>query len=214
MRDKLTEIYRKVFSICFLYFLLIEKIGVFLMNENLKAALKLSEQHNNNVKQNMNHWLNHELFSWNWWLLVALTVIPLIIWIMVVDRKRLLEILLFGTLIIILTSYLDAAGFDLMFWVYPVEFMPLTTIAIPFNVSMVSVTYMMMYQFFNSWKSYSIALISMAIIFAFIGEPVSKLLNWIHYIHWNYYYSFLYYIVIGILVKVIVNKCKDIYIKV
>lgn len=184
------------------------------MNENLKSTLELNELHHNFVKQDINHWLNHELFSWNWWLLVAFTVIPWIIWIMIVDRRRLLEILLFGTLIIISTSYLDTVGFDLIFWVYPFRLIPIGTLAIPFDISMVTVTYMLMYQFFNSWKSYSKALIFMAIIFAFIGEPVSIVLNLVYYIQWKYYYSFLYYIVIGILVKVIVNKCKDIYIKV
>ena len=32
------------------------------------------------------------MFSWEWWLLVALTVIPLILWWIFLDRKRAYEI--------------------------------------------------------------------------------------------------------------------------
>jgi hypothetical protein len=183
------------------------------MNENLKAALKTINSHHEIVKQDINNWLNNELFTWNWWVLVAFIVIPSIIWIRVVDRKRILEILLFGTLVIILTSFLDAIGVDLMFWVYPVQFIPLTPRSLPFDVFMVAITYMLLYQFFIKWKSYINALVIMAFTFAFIGEPISKYLNLVYYIKWKYHYSFLYYIVLGISIKALVNKCKDLYIK-
>lgn len=181
------------------------------MNKNLKAALRTVDKHHENVKQDINHWINHELFTWNWWILVLFIVIPLIIWLLVVDRKRMLEFLLVWTLVIIPTSYLDAIGVDLKFWVYPVQFIPITPRAIPFDIFMVGITYMLLYQFFSSWKAYLMALFIMAFTFAFIGEPISHLLNLVYYIKWKYYYSFLFYIFIGITVKGIVNKCRDHY---
>lgn len=183
------------------------------MNENLKAALKNLNLHHENVRQDINQWVNNELFTWNWWVLVVLILLPLIIWIKVVDRKRLLEFLLVWTLVIISTSYLDAIGVDLKFWVYPNQFLPITPRAIPFDIFMVGITYMLLYQFFSTWKTYFIALLIMAFTFAFIGEPMSHLLNLVYYIKWQYYYSFLYYIVIGITVKAIVGKCKELYVK-
>jgi hypothetical protein len=186
---------------------------VMIMNENLKTAIEAVNQHHANVRQDINHWINHEIFTWNWWILIAFIVIPLILWIKFVDRKRLLEILLFGTLIIIPTSYLDAIGIDLKFWVYPVQFIPITPRALPFDIFMVGGTFMLLYQYFSSWRSYLIALLIMALCFAFIGEPVSKALNLVYYLKWKYYYSFIYYIVIGITVKIIVNKCRNNYLK-
>lgn len=61
-----------------------------MMNENLKAALKVLEKHHKTVQQDTNNWLNNELFTWNWWVLVGLIIIPLLLWIKVVDRKRIL----------------------------------------------------------------------------------------------------------------------------
>ena len=183
------------------------------MNQNLKASLKTVTQHHENVKQDINHWFQFEVFTWNWWVLVAFIFIPLMIWIKVHDRTKLLELLLVWTLVIIPTSYLDAVGVDLKFWAYPVQFLPITPRAIPFDIFMVGITYMLLYQYFNEWKSYIMALIIMALTFAFIGEPISIYLSLVYYIKWEYYYSFLYYIVLGITVKAIVNKCKNFYIK-
>lgn len=183
------------------------------MNENLKAALKMHELHHENFENDLNHWLKYELFSWNWWVLFAFALLPWIIWLKVIDRKRLLEIILIGTLAMIPTTYLDAIGIDLSFWIYPVQFSPVAPRAMAFDMSMVSVTYMLMYQFFNKWKSYIIALLIMSLLFAFIGEPVSKAMNLVYYIRWKYWYSLLYYIALGITIKIFVNKCKGTYIK-
>ncbi|QOR67155.1 hypothetical protein IM538_03110 [Cytobacillus suaedae] len=178
------------------------------MNENLKAALNTLEKHHQNVKQDINHWLNHEFLTWNWWFLVAFILIPLVIWIKVVDRKRILEIMFVWTLVIIPTSYLDAIGVDLKFWVYPVQFVPITPRALPFDVFMVGVTFMLLYQYFSTWRSYLIALFIMALLFAFIGEPISKRLNLVYYIKWKYHFSFFYYVLLGVTVRAIVLKCK------
>ncbi|MFD2445507.1 CBO0543 family protein [Bacillus sp. CGMCC 1.16607] len=175
------------------------------MNEKLKTAMKTIENHHEIVKQDINQWLNNELFTWNWWILAAFIVIPFTIWLLVVDRKRMLEFLLVWCLVIIPTSTLDSIGIDLKFWVYPVQFIPLTPRSLPFDI------FMLLYQFFWKWRPYIIALMIMALAFAFIGEPISHLLNLVYYIKWKYYYSFFYYIVLGITVKGILNKCKNIY---
>ncbi|MEH7073832.1 CBO0543 family protein [Neobacillus drentensis] len=181
------------------------------MNENLRAALKMHELHHKMVERDINHWLEYELLSWNWWILFGFAIIPWIIWLKFSDRKRRLEIILIGTLATIPTTYLDALGVDLSFWIYPVQLIPIAPRAMAFDMSMVSVTYMLIYQFFFKWKSYIIALLIMSLLFAFIGEPVSKAMNLTFYIRWKYWYSFLYYIALGITIKFIVEKCKGTY---
>ncbi|MBT2704209.1 CBO0543 family protein [Bacillus sp. ISL-35] len=124
-----------------------------------------------------------------------------------------LELLLVWTLAIIPTIYLDSAGYDLQFGLYPVKFIPIIPNATPFNIFMVGITFMLLYQYLSSWKTYIKGLIIMASTFAFIGEPLSHYLNLVYYIKWKYHYSFMYYIVLGITVKAIVNKCKNAYLR-
>ena len=69
-----------------------------------------------------------------------------------------------------------------------------------------SVAYMLLYQYFKTWKSFSVGLVSMAAIYAFIGEPLTHWLDQTLYIKWKHIYSFFYYILAGILVRWMVEK--------
>jgi hypothetical protein len=124
-----------------------------------------------------------------------------------------LETTLFGTLVIIVTTYLDSVGNEIGLWVYPTQLIPLSPEAIEFDYSIVPVGFMLLFQYFRTWKSFVIALISMAAIFAFIGEPLSHLLEAVLYIKWTYFYSFVYYITIGVLIKVILDKLRRMYVQ-
>lgn len=153
-------------------------------------------------------WFKNEFLTFHWWLLVIFLLVPWIIWFKVADRKRMMEMGLFGTLIIISTTSLDAIGSDLNFWAYPTKLMPITPRAIPFDMSLIPIAFMLLYQYFRKWKSFMIALICMAAFYAFVGEPLSHLFQLVLYIKWKYIYSFLYYILIGIVVKVIIEQLK------
>lgn len=49
-------------------------------------------------------------------------------------------------------------------------------------------------------------LIGMSLVYAFIGEPFCNWIMVVVYIKWKYMYSFVYFNVIGISVRVIVEK--------
>ncbi len=50
------------------------------------------------------YWLENNLFSFQWWLLLIVLILPWVIWSRFVERKRRKEILLFGALLIILVG--------------------------------------------------------------------------------------------------------------
>lgn len=68
-------------------------------------------------------------------------------------------------------------------------FLPLVSGALPFDLSMVPVSFM-------------------TVLYAFIGEPLSNWLQLIIYIKWSIFYSVCYYIGTGISVKAFVDKLK------
>lgn len=146
-------------------------------------------------------WLKNELFTWEWWVLVAFFILPWILWAILSDKTKLLESTLFGTLVIIPTTFLDAIGLELEFWRYPVQLIPLAPKAIAFDLSMVPVAFMLIHQYFVSRKSFIIALLITAVIYAFIGEPLSTYLGLVQYVKWKYIYSFFYYMIIGLIIR-------------
>ncbi|WP_235998326.1 hypothetical protein [Heyndrickxia sporothermodurans] len=63
----------------------------------------------------------NEFLTWEWWILVVFLVVPWVIWAKLVKRYIILEILLFGTIIIITTTLLDVVGAQYSFWDYPLH---------------------------------------------------------------------------------------------
>jgi hypothetical protein len=173
------------------------------MDEIAKELITLQQRYATLAIEN---WLSGILLTWKWWLLVFFFIMPWLIFIKYLDRDRSLQIWSFGLIVIIITSFIDDLGSELSAWIYPIKFVPVGLLAYPFDFSIIPVTLMLIYQYFNTWKTFSIALVSQATIFAFIGEPISVWLGTVTYLKWKYIYSFIFYIVTGFVAKLIIQK--------
>lgn len=52
-------------------------------------------------------WLEHDLFSWQWWLLLAASILPWIIWLYLVKKSDRPYVFSFAMLIAVISSLLD-----------------------------------------------------------------------------------------------------------
>lgn len=152
-------------------------------------------------------WLENEFLTWEWWILLCFFVVPWMLWFIMKKRKWFVESLLFGVIVMNVTLLLDTVGMQFTFWEYPVEFLPVIPRGFSFDVSMVPVAFILLFQYFQTWKSFIIAQVIMAVAYAFIGEPFCEWLNLVRYLKWNYLYSFVYYIILGIGVRALILKC-------
>ncbi len=150
-------------------------------------------------------WLRDELFTWQWWVLVAFLVVPWFIWFLLVDRKRIVEILLFGMITAVIVITLDVIGHAVGFWGYPIELFPADPGGLSFDLGMITVAFMLLYQYFIPWRTYLPALLAMAVGFAFIGEPFASWLNLYHLLEWKYRYSFVLYLANGVALKLLID---------
>jgi hypothetical protein len=173
------------------------------MDGTVKELIALQQKYATLAIEN---WLSDSIFNFSWLFLLILSVVPWLIFVKLLDRKRTLQIWGFGLIVIIITSFTDDLGSELSAWVYPIKFVPVGLLAFPFDFSIIPVSCMLIYQYFNTWKTFSIALVSQAAIFAFIGEPISVMLGTIIYLKWKYIYSFVFYIVTGLLARFIIQK--------
>lgn len=142
------------------------------MEEKYEILWRLRKIQDKLISEEIEAWLNNEFLTLHSWILVGFLILPWIIWFKFADRTRLLETVLFGILVIIPTTILDYIGNYLSFWEYPTRLLPITPRAIAFDMVMVPVAYMLMYQYFKTWRTFIIALLCMAGMFAFIGEPI------------------------------------------
>ncbi len=180
------------------------------MNGKFDYLWTVRDIHDQMVQLNVDGWLKNEFLTWQWWLLLAFLIFPWILWSKLVERDRIMEIVLFGTMVMIPTLILDNIGNDIRFWSYPTELIPFSPNEIAFDLAMVPVAFMLLYQYFTTWKSFSVGLVLMASFYAFVGEPLAHLLEMVIYIEWKYTYSFVYYIILGLGVRFVVEKIRKI----
>ncbi|MDQ7861038.1 CBO0543 family protein [Peribacillus frigoritolerans] len=75
---------------------------------------------------------------------------------------------------------------NIVFWDYPIAFLPFIPWAFPFDFLMVPVAYMLLYQYFRKWKSFILAQIIMALTYAYLGEPFCEWVKLVNYLEWRY----------------------------
>lgn len=149
------------------------------------------------------NWRNEDFLTWSWWLLLAILVVPWIIWWFVVDKKRINQILTFGLMTAIVTGLVDVVGIELGWYVYPHKLIPFAPRLLPYVLGMLPVIYMLVYQYFPHWRSFSWALLAVSGILAFIVQPITTALGMYKLISWTYLYSFVVYVAVGVVFRAI-----------
>jgi hypothetical protein len=152
------------------------------------------------------HWLNYELFTWVWWLGIFSTIVPLIVWWKVVDRKRILELTVLGLIVNVSATFLDIFGSEFALWEYRIRILPHIPLLFPVDSIVLPVINMLIYQSFPKWKKFLIANTIAAAGMAFIIEPFVVLIGQYKLINWQYIYSFPIYIIICVFSKIVTER--------
>jgi len=163
-----------------------------------ESALQIQQMHAAFSKLRLEAWLVDTLWTWQWWLLIALFVLPWIVWWHLVDRKRLTEICLFGMFVLATASWMDELGTELMLWYYPYKIIPYYPQLVPINYTVLPITFMLIYQYTSTWYSYVMTMTVMAAVFSWVAEPALKFMGIYTLITWRYSYSFPLYLIIAV----------------
>ena len=152
------------------------------------------------------YWHHHDLFSPQWWFVLTITIIPWIIWWFLVDRTRIKQIWLFGSLLTILIIHLDDIGSELGLWTYHYQLFRVIPRLNPVDISVLPVLHMLVYQYFTKWKPFIIANIITALLYSYLAEPFFVKIKIYELINWKYTYSFPIYIVKATFIKYLLEK--------
>ena len=151
----------------------------------------------------LQNWLGLDLWSLQWWLLLAVLIIPWLIWFRWVDWRRIFELLSFGMMAAVFTAYTDAFGGNYGLYSYPYELLPFTATLAPVSLSFVPVVFMLLYQYSPNWKTFLVNSTLVFAVTAFLAEPLAKYLGMYEMLRWNYFYSFLVYMGTAVLLRAI-----------
>lgn len=175
------------------------------MQPTWQDIIEITKQFRN---MKVEYWLNENLFTLSWWILFITTIGIFIVWLILLDKKRIMEIIIYGLLVTYIAVIADSIGVALLLWHYPNTLLPAPLIVEIHRVQM-PVIYMLIYQYFPAWKPFLIATTLNAFVFAFILEPILIWLKIYEPYHWEHVYSLLPYILIAVVLKFVVNKFKQ-----
>lgn len=155
----------------------------------------------------LDHWINHELFRFQWWFMLISVLASWFLWWKFVDKKRIVELFAYGMSLSCLIVCLDSTGTELGLWAYPYKLIPFfNRLFFTVDMGMLPVIYMLMYQHFRKWRPFIVAHVFLAIILAFIMEPIAVWLNIYVMVKWSYLSSFPIYIIIPVIVRLLFER--------
>jgi len=137
-------------------------------------------------------WKTETLFSIQWWSTVALIVISYAIWWVIVDKRRLSQILLFGSLVAVQRIVMDIIGTNVVFFSYDIRETPFFPSPFQLDFTLIAMVFMVVYQYCHTWKKYLIwtAVVTGMISFAFF--PILEKLGFLKiYKNWNVFYAYV-----------------------
>lgn len=159
----------------------------------------------------LDYWTEEVVFTYQWWIMIFILLIPFFLWLKLVDKTRIREISLVGLLVSCIALILDQIGTSLGFWTYPFTLTPLERdLWAVADFSVIPFFYMMLYQWFPKWKTYIVGMIIFSLFAAFVGETIFQWLGIYKLLKWKHIYSVLPYILLGVFVKAILQKLKTI----
>ena len=156
-------------------------------------------------KESVNDWLQNSLFTWQWWLGVAITIVPWIIWIFIRDKKSTNRLIHVGFFAMIFAFTVDTIGITYGLWYFEYKVFPVIHIFLPWDFALIPVSIMILLQI----KPHSYILIKalfFGVFSAYIAEPIFNWLGMFHPIDWKYTYSFILYVILFYICNFFVKK--------
>ncbi|HBS59534.1 MAG TPA: hypothetical protein DEA44_09725 [Firmicutes bacterium] len=152
------------------------------------------------------NWLTGTLFTWRWWFVLALLIVPWIGFYYAADRKKLPRLFLHGTILFILILTFDVLGYENGIWAYPCKILPFGPLIAFIDAGPLPIIYMLEYQYFCKWKDFIAVSVITSLLFSFLLEPIVQAMGLYTLISWKYIYSFPIYVVLPLLSRWAVDR--------
>lgn len=153
----------------------------------------------------MKVWLHQDLFSAHWWIIVILNVLFLIVFMILIDRYRMLLITFSFLVSFVIVGFIDEIGTYFNAWSYPHQLTVITHRLNAVDFFVVPISMALTYQYFSKWKIYLLFSILLSALICFIAAPIFVHFHLYEIHNWNYFYSFIVMMLMLILSKVFVD---------
>ncbi|WP_226035145.1 CBO0543 family protein [Aquibacillus saliphilus] len=157
------------------------------------------------TKESEQYWqLYSNLGTWQFWVILLMLLVPLIILYFVIDREKIFLIGFFGFAVHVLFFYTDAIGIRYGLWGYPYQMVPFLP-SFSIDASIVPISIMLVYQWtLKHNKNFFVYLLITSLVFGFAFKPLLTSLGLFESYKWiNFFLIFLIYVVLFLLAYLI-----------
>ncbi|MFD1739572.1 CBO0543 family protein [Bacillus salitolerans] len=144
--------------------------------------------------------------SLEFWIMVSILVVPLIILCFKIDKSKIFLIGFFGYSIHVIFAYTDSYGIGEGLWNYPFQVIPALP-SLSLDSSLVPVAFMLLYQWcLHHKKNYYMYAVILSAVFSFAFKPIIVAMGmFVMYEKINYLHLFIAYVGVAFLAKILTN---------
>lgn len=135
-------------------------------------------------------WLEHVVFSWQWWIQVVLTILPWVLWFIFRKKESSSRLMFAGLFVMIISYSLDIIGIKWGLWAYYYELLPYTPSNAPWNFSLIPVAVMFAIQLNPLKINRYIKAVIFSALASFVVEPIFVRIGFYETRNWSHFYSF------------------------
>lgn len=148
-------------------------------------------------------WLNEHFLSPIWYGMVFLVLFSYVLVLYLLDKKRITEILLYGSLVAVALIVYDSFGSYFGYWAYLINLLPITPNYFASHLTLIPLYAMLVYQYTSSWKTYLlwITVWAVVIIFGLYNYLLTNLEVFSYLTPWAKYLDFILLLLEGVIAR-------------
>mgnify|MGYP001034833832 CR=1 FL=1 len=147
------------------------------------------------------YWLHHDLFTWQWWVLLIASILPWIIWGYLIKKEHRLHIFAFAMSMGIISSILDVIGVDTLLWGYPIKLFFMVPPLFPADLTVIPVAFSLAYYYGKTWRRYFLYIVITSFLFSYVIEPLFIWAGMYEIHNFSHWLSFVGFIFISLLTR-------------
>jgi hypothetical protein len=155
----------------------------------------------------LHYWIKYSDFhSWEFWINVVMLIVPLIILIILIDRKHIFLLGFYGMNIDAWFTYLNLIGVRCGLWDYPNRLAPILPF-FSFSASFIPVIYILVYQWtIKKEKNFYLYTLIASVLISFIVMPIFVVSHFFEMFKWiNYGWLLVFILIVCLWSKIITN---------
>jgi hypothetical protein len=131
-----------------------------------------------------------QLVTVKYWGIVAFIVIAYMVWFRLTDKRRLVDLMFYGSLIAVMRGLIDLAGVTTGAWMYKERLLPLSPSVFLQDWTIMPLTYMLVAQYSANWRQFFLWNAVGTAFLTGLDMPIMVSLGILQFMNWGYIQSF------------------------